>query len=104
MHVEHQRQLMMREKQQKQATAAALAATSSTSTTPSAADSTRTPSAASPGVPGNSQQQQGSKRQLTLTVSTLPVTLSLTMAKDDVTPKNQISQKSYAQTFELLLD
>lgn len=67
MHVEHQRQLMMREKQQKQAAAAALAATSSTSTTPSAADSTRTPSAASPGVPGNSQQQQGSKRQLTLT-------------------------------------
>lgn len=71
MHVEQQRQLMMRERQQKQATAAALAATSLTSTTPSIADSTRTPSAASPGVPGNSQQQQGSKRQLTLTVSTL---------------------------------
>lgn len=67
MHVEQQRQLMMRERQQKQAAAAALASSSSTSTAPSAADSTRTPPTASAGVPGSSQQQQGNKRQLTLT-------------------------------------
>jgi len=71
MHVEHQRQLMMKERQQKQAAAAAMASSSSTSTAPSVADSTRTPSLVPPGVAGNSQQQQGNKRQLTLTVSAM---------------------------------
>ncbi|XP_068732980.1 negative elongation factor A-like isoform X2 [Montipora capricornis] len=68
MHVEQQRQIMMRERQQKQAAAVALAASSAASTAPSSVDASKTPSAVpTSATPGSSQQQQGNKRQLALT-------------------------------------
>ena len=57
---------MMRERHQKQATASSAA-----STAPSSVDVSKTASAVpTSATPGSSQQQQGNKRQLTLTVCT----------------------------------
>ena len=71
MHVEQQRQIMMRERQQKQAAAVALAASSAASRAPSSVDASKTPSAVpTSATPGSSQQQQGNKRHLALTVGT----------------------------------